>query len=187
MNKLQRFLQPVTLLMICLIILTLLSISPLILEVSADPSQIEVISAPPYPEPLPDLVITDFILAQDRLPAEPQAAQLSYVLENQGSAPSIAGVTTIYLSTDPHFDLSDDRIVAIDYLTTIVLQPKQSFTSTLSLNLIAIYPYGPRYLIIVTDSDSYVPESNEHNNMLISEASIEVVAPNNPIYEKKSP
>jgi hypothetical protein len=187
MNTLQRFLQPITLLVICLTVLTFLSISPVILEVSADPSHANATSVPPYPAPLPDLLVSDLHLAQDRIPAEPQAAELSYVLENQGTAPSHMGVTTIYLSTDPHFDLSDDRIVAIDYLTTIVLQPKQSFTSTLSLNLIAIYPYGPRYLIIVADSNQYVHESNEQNNILISKAPIEVIAPNNPLYERKSP
>jgi RHS repeat-associated protein len=122
-----------------------------------------------------DLTITQVANPSPSLLTPGKAFSSSYTVTNLGEASAAGGWSDrVYLSSD-RFVSPDDKLVAIQTQNG-VLAPGESYTEILDItipNNIA----GPQYLLVTTDSNQAVAESNESNNTQSASQTLSVDLP----------
>lgn len=120
----------------------------------------------------PDLAVTNFTAAQTRTGS--RAFNLSWTVANQGplAAPG-AWKDTVYLSADGTLD-SGDTVLKKSVRQRESLAAGATYSDTLRVNL----PRGDtrRYLILRTDDENNVAESDEGNNLRVFQITAPVTA-----------
>ncbi len=86
---------------------------------------------------------------------------LSFTLENTGNSAATNQKTYFYLSTDSNYDVSDIEI-GCQYVSGIANMSSSSHTTNITIP--ANTSSGSYYLVLVTDGDNVVTETDENNN-----------------------
>ncbi len=89
---------------------------------------------------------------------------VSWTVQNSGtgSTSPFTWIDRVYLSSDAVWDALDSEVTALSY--NIALAAGASYTQTATASVPTSKPPGNYYLIVVTDTSSQVPETNETNN-----------------------
>ncbi len=110
----------------------------------------------------PDLTVISITVPQTA--SIQQAIAASWVVKNQGKGDSYVGWHDgIYLSTDDKLDEADLYIVQNFYYGPLL--SNATYTKTTGVTIPQV-PIGDYYLIVKTDRDNYLYESDEINNTL---------------------
>ena len=119
----------------------------------------------------PDLVPT--VLTPPALAAPGESIAVTWTVENQGNGAANPGWRDfIWLSVNGALDGGDVLIATPTH--SAVLAAGDSYTSTTSIGIPSNTAPGNYFLIIQTDADSNVPESNEGNQTLAAAITIAV-------------
>ena len=128
------------------------------------------------------------ILQPDLVPLPPAASlaltasprpnlTLTWGVTNQGIGPAIVSwdwVDTVYFSTDPALDYSDQGIVNLSQTGPIAPGGSHWWTNTLSLPVVQS---GTYYLLFKADAYNWIYESDETNNLVVVPITCEILHP----------
>jgi len=125
---------------------------------------------------LPDLTLTDLTLSSPSVPAG-SVLDYQFDLKNIGSVGTGSYKIKAYISTDTQLSSDDiqDGTIPTGNLAANTTIPDVSGASTIPANLSP----GNYYLILKVDADDEIAESNEGNNVLVSQTPFNVSPGNN--------
>ncbi len=129
-------------------------------NVTASAATVQINLTPPA-----DLVVSHITIPESAIYGEPVTWQ--FEVTNQGVSDAVGQwYDTIYLSSDPYWDLDDPRVARV--LHQGDLRQGESYVASVVAPVPAVVP-GDYYVIVSTDILNNVRELNEDNNLRVSE------------------
>ncbi|MEM9825059.1 MAG: CARDB domain-containing protein [Planctomycetota bacterium] len=116
----------------------------------------------------PDLVVDSVVVPGDGIFGSP--IDVSWTVRNQGSDPALENWSDrIYLSADSTIDAGDQLLLTLAGQSPLAVQGTYTRTETVNLPLNADFPAGNYFVLVQTDALGGQPETNEGNNLEVSE------------------
>jgi subtilase family serine protease len=125
-------------------------------------------------KPQPDLIVAPFTIPTTA--NNTGFLSFNYTVKNQGTASVSFSDTNFYLSTDQTFNATTDTFIGTDSLNGPISAGGAS--SEYDSNYLSNVLSGTYYIIAIADGYSYVPESNESNNITVSSNTVQVGSSN---------
>lgn len=120
--------------------------------------------AEPYVVDDVDLTDQYFLVNHDTASANSEV-QVDLALRNRGGDDAPASRAVVYYSDDPHFDRSID--VALSTIEIGALKAGQHAQKSANVKIPSIAQEGYRFLLLVSDEQDKIYESNERNNIAL--------------------
>jgi subtilase family serine protease len=113
-----------------------------------------------------DIDLTDqyFLVSQDAVTPDSEV-QVDLALRNRGADDAPASRAVVYYSNDPHFDQSVD--VALTSMDLGTVKAGQHTLNSAKIKIPSAAQEGYRFLLLVSDEQDNIYESNERNNVAL--------------------